>query len=60
MVSSDTRRVEVAPSYNLLCLLQTLAVVWYIVCEWISDSYVTNFVVAVVLIALDFWTVSGL
>ncbi len=32
--------------------------VFYIFCTWFSDSFILNFVTCVVLIALDFWTVS--
>lgn len=35
------------------------AIVYYILCTWFIDSFVTNFVVCVVLLALDFWTVKN-
>eukprot|EP00798_Chlamydomonas_sp_ICE-L_P003768 gene3768-13831_t len=44
--------------WYIMCA-QALAVVWYIMCTWVSDSFVTNFVVCIVLIAMDFWTVKN-
>lgn len=32
---------------------------FYIVCTWFIKSFVLNFVICIVLIALDFWTVSS-
>ncbi|GLC47897.1 hypothetical protein PLESTB_000037500 [Pleodorina starrii] len=38
------------------CPLQVVAIVWYWICTIVSDSFVVNFVVCIVLLALDFWT----
>jgi hypothetical protein len=38
---------------------KTTAVVWFILCTWFVSSFVINFVVSIILIALDFWTVSS-
>ncbi|KAJ9534895.1 hypothetical protein QJQ45_029547, partial [Haematococcus lacustris] len=38
---------------------QVVGIVYYIFCTWFLDSFVTNFIVCVVLIALDFWTVKN-
>lgn len=32
----------------------------YILCTWFSDSFITNFVVIVVLLSADFWTVKNI
>jgi hypothetical protein len=39
---------------------QVAAVVVYIICGLLSNSFVTNYVVVVVLLMLDFWTVRRL
>lgn len=38
---------------------QTAALVWFILCGFFVSSFVLNFVVSLVLLALDFWTVSA-
>eukprot|EP00128_Syssomonas_multiformis_P016100 Colp12_sorted_trinity150504_noHs@483 len=38
---------------------RTGAVIAYILCEWFSDNYVINFVVVVLLLSFDFWTVKN-
>eukprot|EP00192_Tetraselmis_astigmatica_P019434 CAMPEP_0117662808 /NCGR_PEP_ID=MMETSP0804-20121206/8247_1 /TAXON_ID=1074897 /ORGANISM="Tetraselmis astigmatica, Strain CCMP880" /LENGTH=210 /DNA_ID=CAMNT_0005469725 /DNA_START=334 /DNA_END=966 /DNA_ORIENTATION=- len=35
------------------------AILWYILCTWFVKSFVPNFVICVVLLALDFWTVKN-
>lgn len=35
------------------------AVVAYLLCGWFSDSFITNFVVIVLLLSFDFWTVKN-
>ncbi|GBG79756.1 hypothetical protein CBR_g30020 [Chara braunii] len=40
-------------------LFKGLAVAFYICCKWISSSFVIHFVVCVLLLALDFWTVKN-
>jgi hypothetical protein len=40
--------------------LQIAAIVYYWIGTWLIDSYVNNFVICIVLLALDFWTVSSL
>lgn len=43
----------------LPCVLQVAALVFYILCETINkNQFVLNFVVCIVLLAMDFWTVS--
>lgn len=43
---------------RVAALTQIAALVWYVICDWVfTKSFVLNFVVAVVLLALDFWTV---
>ncbi len=37
--------------------MQVAAVVVYIICGLFSSSFVTNYVIVVVLLMLDFWTV---
>ena len=37
--------------------MQVSAVVVYIICGLFSSSFVTNYVIVVVLLMLDFWTV---
>lgn len=40
-------------------MLQVAALVFYILCETINkNQFVLNFVVCIVLLAMDFWTVS--
>lgn len=38
--------------------VQITALVFYVFCTWIIESFVINFVTCIVLVALDFWTVS--
>ena len=38
--------------------MQVAAIVVYIICGLFSSSFVTNYVIVVVLLMLDFWTVS--
>ncbi len=39
---------------------QVTALVYYIICEIINkNAFVTNFVICIVLLSLDFWTVGG-
>lgn len=42
-----------------LCF-RVLAIVAYLLCGWFSDSFITNFVVIVLLLSLDFWTVKNI
>ncbi|XP_064615831.1 Golgi apparatus membrane protein TVP23 homolog B-like isoform X2 [Liolophura sinensis] len=42
-----------------LCF-RVLAVVAYLLCGWFSDSFITNFVIIVLLLSLDFWTVKNI
>ena len=42
-----------------MVLTQVSAIVVYIVCGLFSNSFVTNYVIVVVLLMLDFWTVSS-
>ena len=39
--------------------LQVAAIIVYIICGLFSNSFVTNYVIVVVLLMLDFWTVSS-
>ena len=41
-------------------VFRILAVVVYLLCGWFSDSFVTSFVVIVVLLSIDFWTVKNI
>eukprot|EP01135_Chromosphaera_perkinsii_P001139 Nk52_evm89s158 gene=Nk52_evmTU89s158 len=41
------------------CLFRVLAILWYIICEWISDNFVMNFITIVLLLSFDFWTVKN-
>ncbi|XP_022917456.1 uncharacterized Golgi apparatus membrane protein-like protein CG5021 isoform X2 [Onthophagus taurus] len=36
------------------------AVVTYMLCGWFSDSFITSFVVVVLLLSMDFWTVKNI
>lgn len=36
------------------------ALVAYLLCGWFSDSFITNFVVIVILLSMDFWTVKNI
>ena len=40
-------------------LFRVSAIVAYLLCGWFSDSFITNFVVIVLLLSLDFWTVKN-
>jgi hypothetical protein len=43
----------------LLPGLQAIAIVFYMICEIINKNhFVVNFVICIVLLAMDFWTVS--
>ena len=46
------------PARSVLRLLQSAALLTYILCEWFSDNFVVNFVVLAIFLACDFWTVS--
>ncbi|XP_031575293.1 uncharacterized Golgi apparatus membrane protein-like protein CG5021 isoform X2 [Actinia tenebrosa] len=35
------------------------AVVAYLLCGWFSDSFITNFIIIVLLLSFDFWTVKN-
>ena len=37
-----------------------LAIVVYLLCGWFSNSFVTSFVIIVVLLSIDFWTVKNI
>ncbi|XP_028406586.1 Golgi apparatus membrane protein TVP23 homolog B-like [Dendronephthya gigantea] len=37
-----------------------LAIVVYLLCGWFSNSFVTSFVIIVVLLSVDFWTVKNI
>ena len=41
-------------------LFRTSAVLVYLFCTWFSDGFVTSFVLTVILLALDFWTVKNI
>ncbi|WAQ97107.1 TV23B-like protein [Mya arenaria] len=36
------------------------ALLAYLFCGWFSDSFITNFVVIVILLSMDFWTVKNI
>ncbi len=40
--------------------VQVVAIVWYWICGLAGTSFVINFVVCIVLLAMDFWVVSVL
>eukprot|EP00124_Ichthyophonus_hoferi_P002208 Ihof_evm10s141 gene=Ihof_evmTU10s141 len=40
-------------------LFRTLAIVSYLLCNWFSDYFVLNFVVIVLFLSFDFWTVKN-
>ncbi|XP_068672321.1 Golgi apparatus membrane protein TVP23 homolog B-like isoform X1 [Montipora foliosa] len=40
-------------------LFRVAAIIAYLLCGWLSDSFITNFVVIVLLLSCDFWTVKN-
>lgn len=36
------------------------AIVVYMLCRWFSDSFITSFVIVVLLLSMDFWTVKNI
>ena len=42
---------------SLILNSQSAAVAWFILCGFFVDSFILNFVVSLILVALDFWTV---
>ncbi|XP_025831383.1 uncharacterized Golgi apparatus membrane protein-like protein CG5021 isoform X2 [Agrilus planipennis] len=42
-----------------LCFRVT-SIVAYIMCGWFSSSFITSFVVVVILLSMDFWTVKNI
>ncbi|KRT81297.1 hypothetical protein AMK59_5715, partial [Oryctes borbonicus] len=40
-------------------LFRSTAVISYLFCRWFSNSYITTFVVVVLLLSIDFWTVKN-
>ena len=41
-----------------LCF-RVLSVVTYLLCGWLSNSFITSFIVIVILLSFDFWTVKN-
>lgn len=41
-------------------LFRTLALFYYFFCTWFSKSFVLNFIIVVLLVAIDFWTVKNI
>lgn len=41
-------------------LFRVAAVVVYILCEWVSSSFIANFITIVLLLSMDFWTVKNI
>jgi len=41
-------------------LFRVSAILAYLLCGWFSDSFIANFVVIVVLLSMDFWTVKNI
>lgn len=48
----------IAVGFHLL--FRILAIVTYLLCGWFSDSFITNFVLIVILLSADFWTVKNI
>ncbi|KAK9502834.1 hypothetical protein O3M35_011531 [Rhynocoris fuscipes] len=48
--------------YVTLCHIgfRSAALLWYLLCGIFSDSFITNFVLIVLLLSLDFWTVKNI
>ncbi|XP_027057490.1 Golgi apparatus membrane protein TVP23 homolog B-like [Pocillopora damicornis] len=40
-------------------LFRVAAIIAYLLCGWFSDSFITNFVIIVLLLSFDFWTVKN-
>ncbi len=51
-------RHPVAVLFHLL--FRVSAVVAYLLCNWFSSSFIVNFVVIVILLSMDFWTVKNI
>ncbi|PNW72080.1 hypothetical protein CHLRE_16g683250v5 [Chlamydomonas reinhardtii] len=53
-----------APSHNIAVFFhgffKVVAIVWYWICTIVSNSFVVNFVVCIVLLALDFWVTKNI
>lgn len=39
---------------------RSLAIVAYFVCSWAKTSFVTSFVIIIILLSMDFWTVKNI
>ena len=39
---------------------RSLAIVAYFVCSWAKASFVTSFVIIIILLSMDFWTVKNI
>jgi hypothetical protein len=39
---------------------RSLAIVTYFVCSWAKTSFVTSFVIIIILLSMDFWTVKNI
>ncbi|KAL4239486.1 Golgi apparatus membrane protein TVP23 B [Mactra antiquata] len=48
----------VAVGFHLL--FRVGALLAYLLCGWFSDSFITNFVVIILLLSMDFWTVKNI
>ena len=51
-------RHPVAVFFHLLFKVGTILL--YLLCGWFSDSFITNFVLIVILLSMDFWTVKNI
>eukprot|EP00127_Corallochytrium_limacisporum_P002838 Clim_evm17s142 gene=Clim_evmTU17s142 len=40
-------------------LFRTVALVWYIICTWVLNNFVINFIIVTLLLAMDFWFVKN-
>ena len=40
-------------------LFRVASIIAYLLCGWFSDSFITNFIVIVMLLSFDFWTVKN-
>lgn len=57
----DKDRILKHPVAVLFHLLFRIgALLAYLLCGWFSDSFITNFVVIVILLSMDFWTVKNI
>jgi len=57
-INSKTLKHPVAVFFHIC--FRVLSLISYLLCGWFSDSFIVNFVVIVLFLSMDFWTVKNI